>query len=413
MKPDFPSRSANELYTAGTNRSSVYVLLLAMVAFGSMNSVLFSLFPLFGTELNMSATEITSIGTFAALGIFLCSPFWGRKSDSWGRKNTITFGMAGYACMATLLVAVLLAGLSGTLTGVELYSSLLASRVVQALLLAAMLPAATAYMIDVTTPEQRTVGLSRIAASHGIGSIAGPMLVSLSAFGLLVPLYVALSLAAAMALVVWVFLREPQHNFKRPDANRKMSYFDPRYRLILAVGVVVYIAMAVSTQTMGFYLPHVLQLETLDAAKPLAITQGSSAVAMVFVQLVLIQRLQWPPLKYVFTGVPLVMAGFACLLLADKLALFVIASVLIGLGLGLAGPGYSAAVSLTVKPEEQGAVSGLISACPALGFVIGPLSAGVLYDIDPILPYAVALGVLTLIYPLVISLFRSSGLPKK
>ncbi len=398
--------SKSRLNIKGGDRLSVSILLLAIVAFGSMNSVLFSLFPLFGTELDMSATEITSIGTCAALAIFFCSPFWGRKSDEWGRKNTIAFGMAGYAVSAALLVFVLWQGFDGALTGMTLYVLLLLSRVFQAVLLGAMLPAATAYMIDITTPEQRTIGLGRIGASHGIGSIAGPMLVSLSIFGLLVPLYAAVTLAALMAVVVWFLLQEPGHTMNRPKQQKKMSYFDPRYREILAVGVVIYIAMAVSVQTMGFYLPHVLQLETMEAARPLSITQGASALMMVFVQLILIPKLQWPPLRYLAVGVPIVILGFVFLLVADRLLLFILATSFIGLGLGMTGPGYSATVSLRVEPEEQGAVAGLTSACPALGFVIGPLSAGVLYDINPVLPYWITLGLLIVLFPVVLRVYK-------
>lgn len=400
------------LYHEGQNRLSVAILLLNIVAFGSMSSVLFSLFPLFGTELNMSATEITFIGTCAALAVFFSSPYWGRKSDKWGRKNTIAFGMVGYAVAAGLLVATLKAGFNGDLTGSNLYAVLLGSRILQALLLAAMLPAATAYMIDITTPQQRAVGLGRIGASHGLGSIAGPSLVSLSVFGLLVPLYAAVSVACLMAIIVWLFLKEPDHNKHNinrvPQQQKKMRYWDPRYRDVLIVGVSSYIAMAVSTQTMGFYLPHVLGLESMDAAKPLAITQGTSAFAMVFVQLIVIQRLQWQPLHYLLLGIPIIFIGFVCLLMADSLGLFMLAAGFIGFGLGLAGPGYSAEVSLRVEPEEQGAVAGLTSACPALGFVIGPLSAGILYDYQPQMPYIAVLVLLICLIPVIIRLHQKS-----
>jgi MFS family permease len=384
-------------FTSAYKNSSVIILLLNVAAYGAMNSVLVSLFPLLGTELGMSATQITFIGTCAALAVFLCSPYWGRKSDVWGRKRTIAFGMAGYAVMSVVLIVVLTAAFQGAVQGMHLYGTLWLTRVCQALLLAAMLPAGTAYMIDITTPELRTVGLSRIGASHGLGSIAGPSLISLSVFGLLMPLYAAVTLAVIMALVVWLFLEEPGHNVNRLKSQKKMRFFDPRYREILAVGVSVYIALAVSNQTMGFYLPKVLGLATRDAAGPLALTQAMSAIAMVCVQLLVIPRLRWPPFRYMQVGIPLVALGFVCLLLANHLAIFMLATTLIGLGFGLAGPGYSAEVSLRVQPEEQGALAGLSSDCPALGFVIGPLSAGVLYDLHPRLPYAVTLLLLVLL----------------
>jgi DHA1 family multidrug resistance protein-like MFS transporter len=40
----------------------------------------------------------------------------------------------------------------------------------------------------------------------------------------------------------------------------------------------------------------------------------------------------------------------------------------------------AAGASLAVGAEEQGSVSGLVSACPAAGFVLGPISGGFLYQ---------------------------------
>lgn len=389
-------------------RRSVWILLLNIGAFGAMNSVLVSLLPLYGTELGMSAIQITSMSTCAALTVFLCSPYWGRKSDVWGRKPVIALGIGGYALMSLVLIAILSAGFHGQLSGAGLWGALWVTRVGQALLLAAMFPAATAYMIDITTARDRTIGLGRLGASNGIGSVLGPLLVSLAVFGLLAPLYTAVVLAATMALVVWFGLQEPVHNASRPRTSQRMSYFDPRYREILAVGVGAYIALAVSNQTMGFYLPHRLGLAPEQAAPSLAMTQGALAVAMVLVQLVLIPRLDWPPLRYLLVGIPSVIAGYLCLLVADQLWLFMLATTFIGLGFGMAGPAYSSEVSLRVKPEEQGALAGLTASCPALGFVIGPLSAGFLYDVQPRLPYLVTLLLLVLLLVVVWHLERTS-----
>jgi len=402
--PDFPAEAPVAAQAAArVQRRSIAILLLNIGAFGAMNSVQVSLLPLLATRLGMSATQITSIGTSAALGVFLCSPFWGRRSDRWGRKPLIALGMAGYAAMSLVLITVLHLAFDAKLQGHHLYFALWASRVGQALLLAAMLPAATAYMIDITTARDRTIGLSRIGASHGLGSIAGPSLVTLSMLGLLAPLYAALGLAVTMALVVWWKLEEPRHTMQRHAPEKKMRFLDPRYREILAVGVALYIALAVSNQTMGFYLPRVLGLSPQQAASSLAMTQATLALAMVTVQLLVIPRLDWLPYRYLKVGIPLVAAGFLCLLLARHQAVFMLATALIGLGFGLAGPGYSSEVSLRVRPEEQGSLAGLTSACPALGFVLGPLSAGLLYDLHPRLPYAVTL---LLLLALVVVIWR-------
>ncbi|MCZ6827978.1 MAG: hypothetical protein O7F73_00025 [Gammaproteobacteria bacterium] len=53
------------------------------------------------------------------------------------------------------------------------------------------------------------------------------------------------------------------------------------------------------------------------------------------------------------------------------------------MGLGTAMPSISAAASLAVSTDEQGAVAGLVASSPAIGFVGGPVIAGALYPLHP------------------------------
>ena len=66
-------------------------------------------------------------------------------------------------------------------------------------------------------------------------------------------------------------------------------------------------------------------------------------------------------------------------------------------------PGVSSAASLRVGVEEQGAVAGLMSACPALGFIFGPVIGTGLYQLQPHWPY---LLVLVLFVPLMLAVWR-------
>ena len=61
----------------------------------------------------------------------------------------------------------------------------------------------------------------------------------------------------------------------------------------------------------------------------------------------------------------------------------------VGLGMGMAAPGFISAASMAVEPKEQGAVAGLTSAGPALGFIVGPTLGAALYQWNSILPYSV------------------------
>lgn len=373
------------------NPLSYWVLLLTVTAYGVVNNVVFSLLPLIGTSLGLTTRQITLIGSCAALLVFLVSPWWGRKSDQWGRRTSILIGVCGYCFSALLLVLFFTLSQLQRISVETLYYGVFASRLLQAFLIAAMLPAITAYVIDITAPDERAVGLSQTGAAHGVGAIVGPSLVMLAAWSLLLPLYAAVGLALLIAVLVAKFLVEPS---KRADSAqntsmgaKKLSYFDPRYRYLLLVGVVVYLGMAVSTQMMGFYLPYVIQRDALGSATALGTAQALMAGATVFGQLVLVQRLSWSPARLLRAGIPTMAVGFGLIATAAGLVPLCAGVVLLGLGLGITGPGFSAAVSLSVESHEQGAVAGFLAACPALGYVIGPFGAGMLYEWHPRSPF--------------------------
>ena len=63
------------------------------------------------------------------------------------------------------------------------------------------------------------------------------------------------------------------------------------------------------------------------------------------------------------------------------------ALVVSGVGFGMVRPGYGAASSLAVDPEEQGAVAGIMGATSAAGFIFGPLIATKLYKFSPGAPF--------------------------
>ena len=67
-----------------------------------------------------------------------------------------------------------------------------------------------------------------------------------------------------------------------------------------------------------------------------------------------------------------------------------------GAGLGLLGAAIAAGAALAVSRDEQGGAAGLITACPAAGFVMGPVLGGALYQISSTFPPLFA-GVITIL----------------
>lgn len=390
------------------NALSYIIILLTVTAYGVLNNVVFSVLPLLGKEFGLTAAQITAMGAAAAMLVFLVSPWWGRQSDISGRKRSILIGVGGFCASGGLLIVCFTLAEYKILNEQWLYYCLFAARMLQAFLIAAMLPAITAYIIDITSDSERAVGLSHIGAAHGIGSIAGPSLVAIAVWGLLLPLYAAVALGVLMGVLVARFVVEPGRA-KAPVAAgkpKKLSYFDGRYWRLLVVGTVLYMGMAVTTQLMGFYVPTILGLTSAQAAIPLGIVLGVMAVATVFGQLFLVARLGWPALKLLTVGIPTMAVGSFIIYLASDTLLMSIGTLLVGLGLGIGGPGFSAAMSFSVEAHEQGAAAGFLSACPALGFVIGPLIAGFMFNSFPRLPYLLMAICLLLVIPLILKQSR-------
>jgi MFS family permease len=97
-------------------------------------------------------------------------------------------------------------------------------------------------------------------------------------------------------------------------------------------------------------------------------------------QIVIAQRFAGPAIQLVRWGGGLLLVGTVIISALDSWEAVLTSMVLIGAGLGLLMPAVAAGASLAVGPEEQGGVSGLVSACPAAGFVLGPISGGFLYQ---------------------------------
>jgi len=71
------------------------------------------------------------------------------------------------------------------------------------------------------------------------------------------------------------------------------------------------------------------------------------------------------------------------------MALLLCAILLIGLGLGIAMPGYTAGPTLRMQREEQGGLAGLVGATNGLTFVVAPTASTLLYGVWQPLPIIV------------------------
>ena len=391
-------------------------LLLTAVAVTAMGQTLvFAILPSLGRAAGIADIKVGLIISCSSVMFALASPVWGRISEYMGRKPVLVIGLTGYAVGTLLFATAFWLGIRGLMTGVLLVVALIASRVLQASIMAATPSAAAAYMADTSTAEHRTRAMGRIGAAHNLGTVIGPAVGGLIAsVSLVLPLYLVVVITALMALWVLRVLPESPYILARGPAATPFSlratlrdsfaaYTDKRLRDVLLVGLMLFVSFAIVQQTLGFLFQDRLAMTPQQAAAGVGVAMMCAALASLLAQAVVVQRLGWTPEAILRLGVPLMASGVLLLLWAPDRVWVTVSVMLLGLGLGLGMPGVSSAASLRVGADEQGAVAGLMSACPALGFIFGPVIGTGLYQLQPNWPY---LTVLVLFAPLMLAVWR-------
>lgn len=102
-------------------------------------------------------------GVYPLMQLFF-APVWGHWSDRIGRRPLILVGIAGY------VVAQILFGLSTSLW------LLYAARIIGGILSSATLPASAAYVVDMTTKDERGRGMAWLGTAASLGVVVGPAL---------------------------------------------------------------------------------------------------------------------------------------------------------------------------------------------------------------------------------------------
>ncbi|GAC33661.1 MFS transporter [Paraglaciecola polaris] len=362
-------------------------LLLAAAAMGFAQTVLFAILAPLGREVGLVEVQIGAIISCSSLTIFLVSPLWGRASDIWGRRKVLLIGLFGYSAGTVLFAGVFQAALLGYLIPLTALGLLIVTRVANATVMAAVAPSANAYMADITTVKDRIKGMGAIGAATNIGSILGPAIGGLLAsISLLTPLYfsVLLTLAAAILAVYALPVLPRPAQVRKPQ---KLKYTDPRIFPLVVAGVLLFMGFAIVQQTIAFRFQDILSLDGTQTAKIVGISLMLSAAAALIVQLLVIPRLSVRPFVLLRISMPMMMVAFAIMAISETQGMYMLAMCILGLGMGLAGPGFMAGASVAVSSDEQGAVAGVAGACPPLGFTVGPLLGTYLYSIDGALPY--------------------------
>ncbi|MGK2905023.1 MAG: MFS transporter [Desulfuromonadales bacterium] len=407
----FKAMNSSNIPTTISSKLSTRLVLFSVLATGIGQSMTFTLLAPLGREVGLGEVQIGLIITCSSLVFTLTSPAWGRTSDRWGRKPVMLLGLFGYAFGCILFATVFFYGLKGLLSGITLYMLVISTRVLMAALMSAAPSAASAYIADTTRLEQRVAGMGRLGAARTLGAILGPAMCGLLAvIGLLTPLYIAAGITLFSTILIALVLQEPPRTPRRTTTKPKLKLLDKRYFPYILVGFLTFFAFSMTTQTIGFYIQDRFVLDGRATAQALGTGMMVAAATSFFSQAYLAGRVKMKPVRMMTLGLPVLMIGYGALLFAGSIVLLVIFLGILGFGLGMVSPGFTAGASLAVGPEEQGAVSGMVSACPSAGFVLGPIVGTSLYQIDHALPYLCAC---VLMLPLTVYVWRFGNIVRR
>ena len=375
-------------------------------------SVYWQTMPLIGRELGFSVKLITSLVSFSALMFLIFTPFWGRLSDEKGRKFVLLIGLIGYIASTLLFCWISYLGLIGYLASTSLIFLILLARVINSALGAGMRPATGASVADVTTEENRSAGMGQFGAANNIGTILGPVLVAFIAYllanttifptsfepyGRLIPLLI-MSVLMLLALG-FVYFYLPESFEKQEEADQSSGFnLDKKNLLLISTGVLIFSSFAIIQSITAFYLQDTFSFSILMTQQKLGIALGCMALTSILAQLTIVQKVKVSPIKLVQWSTPFFVSGTLVAVNAVDFNFYILGMAIIGLGMGLGTPGYTAAASLNADSKSQGAAVGLAMVAPGLGFSIGPFIGGFLYELSPALPFWVIIPIFFLVF---------------
>ncbi|MDX2006973.1 MAG: MFS transporter [Meiothermus sp.] len=351
-------------------------------------SVLFPIIGPLSRELGFSEFQAGLFSTGYALMQFLLAPYWGRRSETLGRRPILLLGIVGFSVGFFLFALFAWLGFQGALSGLPLFVLMLFSRLLGGAFSSATLPTAQAYLADITPRDRRTQNFALLGAAFGLGVVFGPAIgAALSGLGLLVPVLFSASLGLLNALFVYYALPESRRAEERPEVAPRLSWLDPRIWPILLLGFVVQFSSVAMEQTVAFYYQDRLSLNPQQTAQTVGVALVVFGVVAVLIQGFVVRAFKFSPRTLLAIGLPLALLGYVGMVFADSFWTLTLALVLVGAGGAFAGPGTSAAQSLAVSDNEQGAVAGLSSSAQALGRMLGPVLGTTLYGLQPEYPY--------------------------
>lgn len=373
------------------------IVLIDLMGFG----IIIPLLPFYVPHYRENPLKVTLLFSVYSICQFIGAPVLGMLSDRFGRRPVLVLSQVGSAVGYVLLG---IATMWKDSNPAMMLGLVYASRVIDGFT-GGNISTAQAYIGDITTHENRAKGMGVLGAAFGIGFCLGPFLGgTLGHYNKAWPAYAAAVLCVIAAALSFARLRESRkHHETEVVAWLHPSRFAPILRKqvliqLLAISFCIMAAFVMMESTIGIYLNYTYGYEE----RQVGYFFGFVGVVIIIVQGRLIGPLtrrfgEWP---LAITGTLLValgMVGFISTSWWPTLALLCVAGAVNATGRSLQQPTASSLISKFSDPREQGIVFGLYHGLGSLARVVGPIIAGLAYEVRHTGAFAVACGIALLI----------------
>ena len=374
--------------SAQGSRSTLFILLsivvVDLIGFGIVMPVL----PFYARDFGVTATTLGLLMMSYAAAQFVCAPLWGRLSDRVGRRPVILFSVAGTSA------SLLFFGLAESILWLFVARVLAGG-------FAANVSVASAYISDVTNEDERTRWMGMLGASFGVGFILGPIIGGLlSPLGYRVPMLVAAGLAFINLIYAAFSLKEPDRHVDRGATAVSASRFSvlrgPEVRRLCLIYFVYSIAVSQLETIFAFFMIDRFKFDALE-------------VAWIFVGMAIVMggiqgggmkplSARYSEKQLVVTGSLLLGLGFVLLPSAPTWAVLLLPLALAAVGRAITQPPLMSLTSMVATSDTRGVVMGTFQSSASLARVVGPVLAGLLYDLAEPGPFYLAAALMGLAF---------------
>ena len=344
-------------------------LLIDVIGFGIIIPVIPKLL---SEMMHIKVNEASKYGGFLLVAFsvaqFICSPILGNLSDRFGRRPILLFSLFGF-------------GIDYLITAfAPSYAWLMLGRVIAGIT-GASFTTASAYIADVSAPEERAKNFGMIGAAFGMGFIIGPFLGGVVShnFGVRAPFFLAsalsfLNLAYGYFILPESLSKENRRAFDWKKANPISTLVHlSKYKSILGM-LIAFVFLALGSHAVqsnwSFFTMYRFKWDEATVGYSLAVV----GVLVGVVQGGLIRFIN-PKLgneKSVYIGFGLYALGMILFAFASESWMLFVFLIPYCLG-GISGPALQALMTAEVPASNQGELQGGLTSLMSAASIIGPV----------------------------------------